>query len=167
MARLDLAALAAHDPPLLARPDLRAAAVLVPVQRRADGDRLTFVARAAGLRVHAGEIAFPGGSLDAADCDLNACALREAEEEVGLAPADVQPVGRLDPVVVGSGFLITPFVGVIPAEAELHPSAPEIDRVLSLPLARLMHRDSFGTRTYERAGVVRISPQFVSCKSQV
>ncbi len=94
--------------------------------------------RRADLRRHAGEISFPGGRRDPEDADLRETALREAEEEIGLARAEVSVRGELPPVsTFVTGYLIHPFVGLIPAGRRWRASPREVDAVLELPLGAL------------------------------
>src|SRR6202000_2301712 len=101
---------------------LRAAAVLVPVRDGPAGPPILLTRRAETLRQHKGQISFPGGRRDETDTDLTAAALREAHEEVGLEPANVQVIGYLDDYPVLSGYRITPVVGRV-----LRPFTPVID----------------------------------------
>src|SRR5512147_1452782 len=99
----------------LASSDTTAAAVLVPLLPVDGVLHVLFTRRAASLPHHQGQVAFPGGTMHPEDADLEATALREADEEVGLRPADVQLLGRLDDIeTLGSRFRITPVVGVTP-----------------------------------------------------
>jgi 8-oxo-dGTP pyrophosphatase MutT (NUDIX family) len=112
------------------------AAVLVALY----GDTLTTVLteRRADLRRHAGEISFPGGRQDEPDEDLRLTALREAEEEIGLPPGDVELVGALPPVgTFVTGYTIYPFVGRIEPGHEWRPQETEVARVLEFTLRDL------------------------------
>ncbi len=133
-------ALSAQDTPS----DQVAAAVLVPLFGAADGETyVVLTRRRANLRRHAGEISFPGGRRDPEDPNLRETALREAEEEIGLARAAVRVLGELSPVsTFVTGYLIHPFVGLIPPDRSSVgqrwcPSPQEVDAVLELPLRAL------------------------------
>jgi 8-oxo-dGTP pyrophosphatase MutT (NUDIX family) len=113
------------------------AAVLVPLY----GDPLTAVLteRRSDLRRHAGEISFPGGRQDHPDEDLRETALREAHEEIGLAPAEVELIGALPPVgTFVTGYRIFPFVGRIEDGHVWTPQESEVARVLEFSLADLV-----------------------------
>ena len=117
-------------------PGTKDAAVLVPLY----GDPLTavFTERRADLRRHAGEISFPGGRQDEPDEDLRLTALREAEEEIGLAAADVEIVGALPPVgTFVTGYRIFPFVGLLAQPPELRPQESEVAQILRFSLRDL------------------------------
>jgi 8-oxo-dGTP pyrophosphatase MutT (NUDIX family) len=116
------------------------AAVLVPLFTPADAEpaHVVLTRRRADLRRHAGEISFPGGRQDAQDSDLTETALREAEEEIGLAREVVTLLGELPPIsTFATNYLIHPFVGVIPAGQRWRVSPREVDAVLELPLGEL------------------------------
>lgn len=112
------------------------AAVLVPVVIGAiPGILLT--KRNAHLNNHAGQVSFPGGRIDAGETP-EAAALREAEEEVALDPRRVEVLGRMADHVTGTGFRITPILGILPAGLELRPAPEEVDSVFELPLDILL-----------------------------
>src|SRR6056297_1110083 len=118
------------------RPDgpLRPAAVLVPLVDRADGLTVLLTERTAHLHAHAGQISFPGGAFEPGDADAVAAALRETEEEVGLAPEQVEVVGRLDTYVTRTGFEVTPVVGLVRPPVLLRPDPFEVADVFEVPL---------------------------------
>ena len=112
------------------------AAVLVPVvMGHAPGILLT--KRNAHLNKHAGQVSFPGGRIDAGETP-EAAALREAEEEVALDPRQVEVLGRLADHVTGTGFRVTPVLGVLPPGLLLRPSPEEVEAVFELPLDVLL-----------------------------
>jgi 8-oxo-dGTP pyrophosphatase MutT (NUDIX family) len=113
---------------------------------------VVFTRRGIGLRRHAGEISFPGGRQDPEDADLTETALREAEEEIGLARDAVTLIGDLPAIsTFATNYLIHPFVGVIPAGQRWRVSPREVDAVLELPLGELQQAK---TRTkLQRRGI--------------
>jgi 8-oxo-dGTP pyrophosphatase MutT (NUDIX family) len=129
------------------------AAVLVPLFLHADSEAPSVVLtrRRADLRRHAGEISFPGGRQDEEDADLRETALREAEEEIGLARELVTPLGELPAIsTFATNYLIHPFVGLIPPGQSWRVSPREVDVVLELPLHDV--RESRTRTEIERRG---------------
>lgn len=113
---------------------------------------LVLTQRADTLRNHAGQVSFPGGAREEGDPDLVATALREAEEEIGLAPEQVQLLGALAPVrTFVTGYVIFPYVGLIEPGNEWTPSPGEVDVVLELALRDLAA--GFGVRPLTRRGI--------------
>ena len=110
------------------------AAVLIPVLDRPQGLSLLLTERAQAMRTHAGQIAFPGGRIEPGDADAVAAALRETEEEVGLAREFVDVLGYLDDQVVISGFRVTPVVGLVRPGYSLRLDPTEVARVFEVPL---------------------------------
>lgn len=133
--RAVLATRARHVIPASDLPTHRPAAVLAPLVVR-DGElNLLFTLRPTTLRSHSGQISFPGGKVDAGDASLVATALREAHEELGIVPADVEILGELDDVPTPSGFIITPVVGLVtsaPATYALNPA--EVAEAFEIPV---------------------------------
>ena len=118
------------------------AAVLAPVLAAEPGPRLVFTRRTDTLSRHAGEISFPGGLVDHGE-EPAAAALREAEEELGIQPWNVELLGALPPVHTHvTGILILPFVGWLREDPRFTPNAAEIADVLEFPLADLVARGS-------------------------
>jgi 8-oxo-dGTP pyrophosphatase MutT (NUDIX family) len=115
--------------------ELRPAAVLVPLIDRDDGMTVLLTLRPLHLSKHAGQIAFPGGRIEASDSDAAAAALREAEEEVGLPPDHVTLIGRLDTYVTGTGFEVTPVVGIVRAPFPVAIDPSEVAEVFEVPLS--------------------------------
>ena len=125
--------------------DDRLAAVLVPLIWRNSGWQILMTKRAAHLSYHAGQISFPGGALDASDKGLIDTALREAHEEISLAPSSVRVMGSLLPVRSPAGFIVQPIVGVVARDIfdELSADPAEVDSIFTLPLAHIGQRDNF------------------------
>jgi 8-oxo-dGTP pyrophosphatase MutT (NUDIX family) len=131
-------ALAGRSRAMLERPDKTVAAVLVPLLVVDGALHLLFTRRSTSLTHHQGQVAFPGGTRDPDDADLLATALREAHEEIGLAPNDVQILGPLDDLeTMSSRFVITPFVGLVPHPYPWRPSPREVDAVFTVAVDRL------------------------------
>lgn len=139
------------------RPDARRAAVLIALFVRDGHTHVTLIRRAATLRAHSGEIAFPGGSYDAGDASLVSTALREAYEEIGLVPERVEVLGLLQPVfTVVSNFFILPVVAALPAgPGQLFLQASEVAEILLLPLHALADPQIAHTEIWTRSGVAR------------
>ena len=129
------------------QPAPRPAAVLVPVVARRELNVL-LTQRTEDLPSHPGQIAFPGGKMEAGDDGPMATALRETQEEIGLEARFVEPVGYLDAYVTGTGFRIFPVVAVVREGFHLSPDAREVADVFEVPLAFLM--DPQNHKTHER-----------------
>lgn len=122
----------------IVRPGLREAAVLIPVVERQGEANVILTKRTETLRSHAGQVAFPGGRMDATDPSPEFTALRETEEEIGLGPEFVEVVGRMPDYVSGSGFRIAPVLSVVRPGFFLTINRDEVDDAFEVPLAFLM-----------------------------
>ena len=121
----------------LAHQDLVPAAVLVPLLH-GPSPGVLLTKRASHLRAHAGQVAFPGGRVEPGDAGPEAAALREAAEEVGLEPGRVELMGRLPDYVTGTGYRVSPVLGLLPSGLELLPSPGEVEAIFTLPLHVLL-----------------------------
>ncbi len=135
-----------HEPPA----GDRLAAVLAPILVEHD-HAVVFTRRPEAMSRHPGQISFPGGMLHETDATPADAALRETQEEIGLAPSDVELLGSLPPVhTVVSGTLVVPFVGLVRGRPVYVPNAAEVDEVFEVPLARLMEVEA--EEGWERGG---------------
>lgn len=114
------------------------AAVLVPVINYENDAQVLLTRRPEDMPSHPGQVAFPGGKVEKSDENIIAAALREAEEEIGLDPSLVDIVGYLDTYQTGSGFRITPVVGLVHADYKLTLDKREVDEAFEVPLRFLM-----------------------------
>lgn len=114
------------------------AAVLVPIVLRRAGPTVLLTQRAASLRNHSAQIAFPGGRIDAGDGSPLVAALREAQEEIGLAPQQVRTVGYLDAYLTGTGYRVVPVVGLLQPPFDLTINPAEVDEAFETPLDFLL-----------------------------
>src|SRR5215211_2966232 len=133
--------------------DSRRAAVLVPVLLEPEGARLVYTVRKDHLADHAGQISFPGGSLDPGDNSLLETALREAEEEIDLNSGLVEVIGELEEMYIPpSNFRVSPFVGLLPPEAELVIAPDEVEEIFTVSLDELMSPRTFRKALLRRDG---------------
>ena len=161
-AALDLSSPASSDHDL--NPDtvlppgrkLRAAAVLLAFEDSPDGDlRLYLTKRSSALQHHPGQIAFPGGKQDETDRDVEAAALREAHEEIGLPLGLARVLGRMPEHETVTGFRITPVVAVLEDDFDLVPEPGEVEEAFSVPLSHLIDPDNYLTESRYWRGVRR------------
>jgi 8-oxo-dGTP pyrophosphatase MutT (NUDIX family) len=130
----------------------RPAAVLVPIVARPEGLSVILIQRPDTMAAHPGEVSFPGGKVEAADPSPVETALREAEEEIGLARAHVEVLGFLDSYQVGSGFRIVPVVGLATPPFTLDLDRREVADAFEVPLAFLMDGGNHEKRSREARG---------------
>lgn len=133
-----------------AMPPARAAVLVAVTDRPEPGILLTL--RTDTLARHAGQVAFPGGRIDPGDADATAAALREASEEIGLPPHEVQVAGAGDDYRTGTGFVVTPIIGVIPPDLSLIPSPHEVEAIFEVPMAHLLTETNFAHSSIEWRG---------------
>jgi len=138
---------------------LRPAAVLVPLIDYPGGMAVLLTQRTQHLSAHAGQISFPGGRIEEDDPDAVAAALRETEEEVGLPRERVSVIGRLDTYVTGTGFEITPIVGIVAPPFALAIDPYEVAEAFEVPLAFIL--DPRNHQRIERAVGARSRCYFV------
>ncbi len=129
------------DPAL--EPGLRPAAALLLIYPHADAWHVPLTVRGSGLRHHTGQVSLPGGRLDHAGESVEDAALREAFEEIGVVPTEVEILGRLTAIpVIVSGHLLQPVVGVTLKRPAFSLAVSEVERLIELPVSRLLEPDA-------------------------
>jgi 8-oxo-dGTP pyrophosphatase MutT (NUDIX family) len=141
--------------PLLQAAKLKDAAVLIGMRTHEGESRIVLTQRTAHLRRHAGQVAFPGGAIDPGDGTAERAALREAQEEIGLDPAQVEIVGRLPDYLTTTGFRIKPVLAVISGEARFAVNPEEVDAVFEVPVSFLMNLDNHRPESRVWQGIER------------
>lgn len=131
------------------------AAVLVGLLPRASGLHVVLTRRTEMLRQHAGQVSFPGGRVEAGDASPLAAALREADEEIGLPPAQAEPLGWLDPLATITGYRVLPVVARISPAFEPAPDPGEVAEVFEVPLEFLLAPTNLARIDIEFAGRMR------------
>jgi 8-oxo-dGTP pyrophosphatase MutT (NUDIX family) len=134
---------------------LKPAAVLAAIVNRAPNPTIILTQRTAHLKKHAGQISFPGGGVEPQDAHHIATALRETEEEIGLAPKHVTLLGRLPLYETSTAYGITPIVGWVEPPFDLKIDAFEVDEVFEVPLEFALNRNNYVKETAMRDGVER------------
>lgn len=144
----------------------RAASVLIPIVLHPHGATVLLTERAPHLSSHAGQVSFPGGAREAEDLDAIATALRETEEEIGLAADRIQVIACLGQYHTISGFSVTPVVGLVQPGFALNPDPNEVSDVFELPLSVLLDRSRYEKRWVSRKGV-QGTTHFLDCEQRV
>ena len=121
---------------------LKPAAVLIPIVERDNGLQVIFTKRTEKLRSHSGQVSFPGGKIDDGDLDGKAAALRETHEEIGVDASAIDVLGQFPNYHSGSGYVITPVVGLIESTAKFIANEDEVETIFEVPLAFLMNPDN-------------------------
>ncbi len=129
-----------------------AAAVLIPVIAQAQGLTVLFTQRTQHLKSHSGQVSFPGGRAEPGDASAEFTALREAQEEIGLALERVEILGRLPEYHTRTGFRVTPVIGLIQPPLELTPDPREVESVFEVPLSFLLDPANRQRHTRELQG---------------
>ncbi|MDO8755136.1 MAG: CoA pyrophosphatase [Anaerolineales bacterium] len=133
---------------------LKCAAVLIPLTFYKEEWHMLFTRRTDRVESHKGQVAFPGGACDEGETTPEQTALREAEEEIGINPADVKVIGSLSSLITVSNFRVSPVVGVIPYPYVFRVAGVEVARIFTIPLSWLANRNNyweFSVRESERA----------------
>ena len=133
----------------------RPAAVLMPIVLHPGGPSVLLTQRTAHLREHSGQVAFPGGRHEPADRTPVHTALRETQEEIGLEPSRIEVIGRLPEYLTGTGFQVTPVVGLVAPGFELRADPHEVAEVFEVPLDFLMDPRHHQRRLISVGGVER------------
>ncbi|MBY4676137.1 CoA pyrophosphatase [Marinobacterium arenosum] len=144
--------------PIRFRSDGQKAGVLVALTDHPVDPEVILTRRAAKLSTHSGEVAFPGGKHDETDPDLLYTALREAQEEVGLAPELVEVLGPLGQVMSKHRLQVTPYVGIVPQQVELEPNPGELDAVFRVPVSFFLEQQHFRTHSIRSNGLIHEVP---------
>ncbi|WP_324752912.1 CoA pyrophosphatase [Roseovarius sp. Pro17] len=134
---------------------LRPAGVLVPLMMTPGGARVMLTQRSSVLKQHPGQIAFPGGKQDEGDADVTAAALREAQEEIGLDPANVEVLGHLPMHETVTGYAVTPVVGRVLTPFSPIPEAGEVAEVFDVPLEHVLMRSHYRVEERYWRGTMR------------
>ena len=153
---MDLTGVDRHMPSELADPE-REAAVLAPVIRQGSREEILFTKRSEQLGDHPGQMSFPGGGREPEDADLEATALREAYEEIGLSPTEADVIGAIDDIETVTRYIVRPYVGVIP-DRSYTPDEYEVAEIARLAVDDLTDLANYESehRDHPEYGPIRI-----------
>ena len=152
--------LTAFSPQPNPQPSFRASAILIPFFHHEGEDSVVFTKRSDRVKHHQRQMSFPGGVYEEHDENLLQTALREAQEEIGLKPEDVEILGQLSDLPTITQFVITPFVGWIPYPYEWKTDPNEVDEVIAVPFSFFCDHHNCKTQSFEYAGSQYTSPLF-------
>ena len=137
------------------------AAVLIPLFENGGDLHIVYIRRSDHVASHRGQVAFPGGRVDAVDATLLDAALREAHEEVGIHPSTVEVIGAFPTMqTTTSGIVVAPFVGIIPSDAPLRPQLSEVAQIFDVPLNALRDPKFRGDYEWTSEGPAARSAKF-------
>jgi 8-oxo-dGTP pyrophosphatase MutT (NUDIX family) len=140
------ALLAARQKQIINAPERVPSAVLIPIYKDKGQYHIVFIKRTDTVKTHKGQISFPGGGRDTGDKTLRDTAIREAKEEIGLRPEDVEITGELDDVITTtSNYVVTPFVAMIPWPYKFTMEKAEVAEIINVPIAALLDKANFKT----------------------
>ena len=125
--------------------DLVDASVLIPIIDRPQGLSILFTQRSQNLKNHPGQVSFPGGRVEKNDQDAIATALRESHEEIGLLPERVNILGQLETCLTGTGFKVTPIVGLVEEPLSLQLAMDEVSEIFEVPFPLLLENNRYRT----------------------
>lgn len=134
---------------------LRPAGVLAAIVDRGPHLEVLLTMRSSALKHHPGQIAFPGGKQDPGDADVVATALREAQEEIGLPPEQVEVLGQLPAHETVTGFIVTPVIGVVRGDINLVPEQGEVAEIFSAPLSHVLTAENYAVQARRWRGQMR------------
>ena len=136
----------------------RPAAVLVPLVKRDAGLQVILTRRTDHLSDHAGQISFPGGRQEQEDATLEETALRETEEEIGLARRHIDLIGRIDDYYTVTGYQVTPVIGLVTPPFDLTPDDHEVAEVFEVPLEFILNPRNQKLQTLAKSPVYHKTP---------
>ena len=142
--------LSSYKPSALFPEERMCASVLIPIFESGSGPRILLTKRTNKVKYHKGEVSFPGGMYEEKDGDTLETAIRECSEEIGVRGSDITIVGRLDDMSTFTGFVITPYVGLIPFPYDFKLNPDEVAYLIYLPMSHLLncepHMETYSSR---------------------